>query len=613
MVKQVFVDSGVSLTFCRTKRIWTYQEILLATCPVVVCGNHHIPWSQFSFSMVFLNNISHQFVHDTRLNSATIAWIKLIVTKCNVAAQTRELEYTKLTTLSRYEQFIRSAVYRFNQIRIISIASLITASVILCFAFGLLLGFGVLSGVGSFSSAGSKGKSTTPRKRSRLETLDRQRYLPILIPVAVVALVLVVLLPLLAFQSFIASNLGRGALLVPRVSLVRPLSRVGGALDDIVNAIATRQATNQKDLAFGVRPVLEVLSKQSLPIPDYALSVDEVYKRFAADLVRSTKQLKILIVASLTHQPGQPSWVPNWQVDIKNHMFWLNQDLGLISFLVNNSGTTAAPPPRPWAVETENWTLRVRGHRVCEVTSLVQLTETSESYREDEDPLHIKNLSSIINLFSLESGISLVYHLGDRENHPHQARAASEEALDAYKQILQSYARGVRGISASRVFSFLKQWRWRGGWFRGMYIKLFGPAPAGKGKTDALSAHIWICRSLARSRRRIFYTKNLPSLELAQRQSKLTVRKRLLNHGKKAKDSVLSEPTVQTVGICTDSVAVGDIVVALDGLTQPSVIIRPSGSGFRLVSPAFVSSKAKEEPVNTPVQLLGELEEFVLH
>src|ERR1700722_9718523 len=120
MVKQVFVDSGVSLTFCRTKRIWTYQEILLATCPVVVCGNHHIPWSQFSFSMVFLNNISHQFVHDTRLNSATIAWIKLIVTKCNVAAQTRELEYTKLTTLSRYEQFIRSAVYRFNQIRIIS-------------------------------------------------------------------------------------------------------------------------------------------------------------------------------------------------------------------------------------------------------------------------------------------------------------------------------------------------------------------------------------------------------------------------------------------------------------------------------------------------------------
>lgn len=36
-------------------RVWTYQEILLATHPIVVCGDIHVPWSQFEKSILFLS------------------------------------------------------------------------------------------------------------------------------------------------------------------------------------------------------------------------------------------------------------------------------------------------------------------------------------------------------------------------------------------------------------------------------------------------------------------------------------------------------------------------------------------------------------------------------
>ncbi|KAF2730202.1 HET-domain-containing protein, partial [Polyplosphaeria fusca] len=38
-------------------RVWTYQEILLSTHPVVVCGKRHIEWSRFAQSITFLGPI----------------------------------------------------------------------------------------------------------------------------------------------------------------------------------------------------------------------------------------------------------------------------------------------------------------------------------------------------------------------------------------------------------------------------------------------------------------------------------------------------------------------------------------------------------------------------
>jgi hypothetical protein len=37
------------------ERIWTYQEILLASNPVVVCGHRHLHWSRLIWGILFLD------------------------------------------------------------------------------------------------------------------------------------------------------------------------------------------------------------------------------------------------------------------------------------------------------------------------------------------------------------------------------------------------------------------------------------------------------------------------------------------------------------------------------------------------------------------------------
>jgi hypothetical protein len=39
-----------------TKRVWTCQEILLASRPVLVCGNAHVPWEGSAKDLLFLSH-----------------------------------------------------------------------------------------------------------------------------------------------------------------------------------------------------------------------------------------------------------------------------------------------------------------------------------------------------------------------------------------------------------------------------------------------------------------------------------------------------------------------------------------------------------------------------
>jgi len=36
------------------KRLWKYQEILLASDPVIVCGHSHLPWPELALGIMFL-------------------------------------------------------------------------------------------------------------------------------------------------------------------------------------------------------------------------------------------------------------------------------------------------------------------------------------------------------------------------------------------------------------------------------------------------------------------------------------------------------------------------------------------------------------------------------
>jgi len=77
------VDAVLNVEWVR--RIWTYQEILLATRPVVVCGDDHVPWLPFAISIIFLasSGIADGF-NNLSYSVSIHAWAKVALSRDHI-------------------------------------------------------------------------------------------------------------------------------------------------------------------------------------------------------------------------------------------------------------------------------------------------------------------------------------------------------------------------------------------------------------------------------------------------------------------------------------------------------------------------------------------------
>ncbi|KIW10337.1 hypothetical protein PV08_11299 [Exophiala spinifera] len=76
----------------------------------------------------------------------------------------------------------------------------------------------------------------------------------------------------------IDSKLGRVAKTPPSGVNVNKKGTEDYNLHDLIDAVCTRKATNPKDKAFGLYPILEELLHQKLPVPDYSLPTGQLYR-----------------------------------------------------------------------------------------------------------------------------------------------------------------------------------------------------------------------------------------------------------------------------------------------------------------------------------------------
>ena len=61
------------------KRMWTYQEILLASNPIVVCGNHHLRWSLLEIGIIFLEFSGLNYRDNRPIIPILETWAKVIM------------------------------------------------------------------------------------------------------------------------------------------------------------------------------------------------------------------------------------------------------------------------------------------------------------------------------------------------------------------------------------------------------------------------------------------------------------------------------------------------------------------------------------------------------
>jgi hypothetical protein len=245
-------------------RLWTYQEILLASNPIVVCGDSHLSWPIFERSVLFLDNALRYHLWYRAPSGMTTAWVTTALIRERLQ---RATESFSRTPLKDYITFVRET----------SKASRWLALIQLLLPPAFFLVAYVLSGVIS--------AQRRPTKR-------------------------------LLFACLIGASVLIGTVcLVDNLihQCVRMLARLGKTSEEVLAiGLYSRVSTNPKDMAFGMWAILKKLGAVNLRDPDYSQDIGNIYRTLAVQIVHLTQSLDPLFLAAIEGVADQPSWVPDW-------------------------------------------------------------------------------------------------------------------------------------------------------------------------------------------------------------------------------------------------------------------------------------------------------------
>lgn len=258
-------------------RLWTYQEILLASHPVVVCGTEHLEWSDFEWALLLLRATATYFP------SAAIAWESIVFERARVSSTVRPTEPNVLHSLLEHEAFVKKIV----------VARQVWKTTWPCLLLLLSTTFIVLAAASTYAM-NHPGQVV----RFRLTNQTTGAFFIFGVPCFIHALnfIIVVVLPMYRAEY-------RGDIMET-------------AVDDLVGALYQRAATDPRDMAYGIWAILRKRGAQGLPDPTYENNkenqISVIYRQLTVHLTKVTSNLRFLHLAAATRLPKSPSWVPDW-------------------------------------------------------------------------------------------------------------------------------------------------------------------------------------------------------------------------------------------------------------------------------------------------------------
>jgi len=257
-------------------RLWTYQEILLASHPVIVCGTEHVRWSDFEWTLLSLRTSFRYFPR------AAIAWEAIVFDRGNLQSINQPAERSVLHTLHEHETIVK---------RILS-----TRRWLLSTFSGLLLTYtttSLLIGVVSICAR------NYPRwgVRFQLGGKTENAFMFIGCFGTLYCLMFFWFAVRPTYQSY------RGDIKET-------------ASDDLVGALYQRAATDPRDMAYGIWAILRQRGASDLSEPRYDVAKERqiplLYRQLTVHLIQTTRNLRFLHIAAARRLPGAPSWIPDW-------------------------------------------------------------------------------------------------------------------------------------------------------------------------------------------------------------------------------------------------------------------------------------------------------------
>ncbi|CAI6340839.1 unnamed protein product [Periconia digitata] len=131
------IDSLLDVEWIR--RMWTFQEILLASNPILVCGDDHIDWLTFTFGIAFLEYSGVVYTNFAPKVASLGPWIKISLGREYIQSKITGCATTPLRT---YIMFIHSIMM--NDMKIKERSRLIFKMSSCCIIYVLAIGGGII-------------------------------------------------------------------------------------------------------------------------------------------------------------------------------------------------------------------------------------------------------------------------------------------------------------------------------------------------------------------------------------------------------------------------------------------------------------------------------------
>ncbi|OAA63582.1 Heterokaryon incompatibility [Niveomyces insectorum RCEF 264] len=555
-----FQDLEELLTRPWIRRIWTYQEIIFAAHPVVVCGDRFVEWSRFAPNVLLHDQLAKWRYGILRRDAPPressmphiSTWERIVLMREKIrhthAGPDGATNASDGPTLEQYQRFFA---------RLVSIHFGVVA--VLCAICGLLVVF--LAYIGkSKSVAGILFPSG------------------LFVLLACLAAVLWRRLPPFANHPRWEED--------PTIQLV----------DELLH----RRAQRHHDLAFGIRSVLGRLLDSELPAPDYARPLERVFRDATVQLLRLTGSSQILVAAALraaasaaTPTAG-PSWVPDWSADpCMIWWHWHYYPYGV-----------SRPQHIKWRMLSgEPHILRVRGFRTCTITAVYQFWPTDDAThrrltKSSRRRRHLDNLRAMRRLRAVNWGTSeykrTAWFLCTLLNAATSSSSSSSSSSSA--KMLNDYDVSVymhflflaSGEDAERALSWIAP-EGSGFWAtRARSIRsILSPRSAWHHKhrlwAESRSA---VCDRIALFGQNLWRKLVLCSLVLRHRPTILQMHARLCTRLAHTGHVAVSPHADGPVGICRASAEAGHQLVQFVNTPMVFVVARCGDSRIRLVSPA---------------------------
>ena len=569
--------------------MWTYQEILLASNPIVVCGTYHISWSRFAAGIVFLeysgvNSLYKEPVLPNLREWANIALGRDYLQSSNSPQADPSLaggDKLKLrgAGLREYQHFIIYAgawVYWVAQLaaiiagfcafcasagsvinvmlwstdisgcvkaarmtavplRAISAAEMASSNAIECVKACASKNIATCASIcadAAQAAANSAAQVSFHQHHTELYEKFNIKY-------GTACALLTVVLITFGVIFFIT-------LRVPRPGLV---SSNRGIKIDLVDGLYNRKSKESKDKVLALQAVLQRLSKADFEAIDHGLSVQLMFKQLCVQLMNATGTLSFLVPAAQHSLPGF-SWVPDLTAEFDP--FWLHPDI-----FTNKPADATRDSQGYWRLEPgNNNNLFIRGRQICTVRHLFDFSETSLAYNPSQGDLHIQNN---LNLMKLLQRVTDPDHF--ITSILKQTNGSGEEQVipeSKFRSIARTLKNAVRVGSDRYVLESIR-------------ANISPDDSECSNLSACLKSQILVCNALAKTKKRFFTTTDIrwavldPHLGLVWETVSRTA-----------------------IGVGNSDVQAGHHVVLIAGVSVPLIFARGPES-TRLISPAVLN------------------------